>query len=252
MLTDMMLRIGLLAQAADTVERHQGWLTGLFLKLAYIGAEWVLWVLLALSFLSIGIIIDRLLYFRREGRESEALNAALLEHLRVGNYRAAWELVSNAQGVSAAVVAAGLQAMRRGADACSEAMQSVKARLKGELDARLGILGTLGANAPFIGLMGTVLGIIKAARDLTESSNRDFTAVMGGAFEALVATAVGLLVAIPAVIAYNYFQRRVRGSLAHIDSLAHLVLASVHALERQPQGPQGPQGQAMPKAERVG
>src|ERR1043165_5394545 len=124
MLTDMMLRIALLAQG-ETIEQHQGWLTGLFLKLAYIGAEWVLWVLLALSFLSIGIIIDRWLYFRREARDSETLNAALLEHLRVGNYRAAWELVANAQGVIAAVVAAGLQAMRRGADACSEAMQSV-------------------------------------------------------------------------------------------------------------------------------
>ncbi len=209
-------------------------LTSLFLKVAFIGAEWVLWVLLALSFISIAIIIERALYFRREDQDSESLNAALMEHLRVGNYRAAWELVSNAEGVSSAVVAAGLQAMRRGADACSEAMQSVKARLKGELDRRLGILGTIGSNAPFIGLMGTVLGVIKAAHDLApEGSSPDPNAIMAGVFQALIATAVGLFVAIPAVVAYNYFQRRVRASVSHIDSLSHLVLASVHAVERQ-------------------
>ncbi len=214
-------------------------LTSLFLKVAFIGAEWVLWILLALSFISIGIIIERIIYFRREGKDNESLNTALMEHLRVGNYRAAWELVSNAEGVSSAVVAAGLQAMRRGADACSEAMQSVKARLKGELDARLGILGTIGSNAPFIGLMGTVLGVIKAAHDLSgQQNNPDPNAIMGGVFEALIATAAGLFVAIPAVVAYNYFQRRVRTSVAHIDSLAHLVLASVHAVERQPQSAQ--------------
>jgi biopolymer transport protein ExbB len=209
-------------------------LTNLFLKVAFIGAEWVLWVLLALSFISIAIIIERALYFRREDQDSETLNAALMEHLRVGNYRAAWELVSNAEGVSSAVVAAGLQAMRRGADACSEAMQSVRARLKGELDRRLGVLGTIGANAPFIGLMGTVLGVIKAAHDLApEGSSPDPNAIMAGVFQALIATAVGLFVAIPAVVAYNYFQRRVRSSVSHIDSLSHLVLASVHAVERQ-------------------
>lgn len=220
-------------------------LTNLFLKVAFIGAEWVLWILLALSFISIAIIIERALYFRREDKDTETLNVALMEHLRVGNYRAAWELVSNAEGVSSAIVAAGLQAMRRGADACSEAMQSVKARLKGELDRRLGILGTIGSNAPFIGLLGTVLGIIKAAHDLAgQDSSPDPNAVMGGVFEALIATAVGLFVAIPAVVAYNYFQRRVRSSLAHIDSLAHLVLASVHAVERQ--GPGAVAGAAAP------
>jgi biopolymer transport protein ExbB len=95
------------------------------------------------------------------------------------------------------------------------------------LDANLSILATIGSNAPFIGLMGTVLGIIRAAHDLTaDTANSSPNAVMSGVFEALVATAVGLFVAIPAVVAYNIFQRSVRKRIAQTDSLAHLILAT--------------------------
>jgi biopolymer transport protein ExbB len=95
------------------------------------------------------------------------------------------------------------------------------------LDANLSILATIGANAPFIGLMGTVLGIIRAAHDLTqEATNSSPNTVMAGVFEALVATAVGLFVAIPAVVAFNLFQRTVRKRIAQTDSLAHLILST--------------------------
>ena len=109
------------------------------------------------------------------------------------------------------MVAAGLIALRNGAQAAAEAMLSVKARMRPALDANLSILATIGSNAPFIGLMGTVLGIINAAHELTaEGGQYSPNAVMSGVFEALVATAVGLFVAIPAVVAYNLFQRTVR------------------------------------------
>jgi biopolymer transport protein ExbB len=92
-------------------------------------------------------------------------------------------------------------------------------------------LGTIGANAPFIGLLGTVLGIVKAAHDMAVNSGTadaaNPNAVMSGVFEALVATAVGLCVAIPAVVAFNLLQRRVRTTNAQVDSLAHLVLSSL-------------------------
>ena len=94
-------------------------------------------------------------------------------------------------------------------------MAAVKARLRLELERHLGILGTLGNNAPFIGLFGTVLGIIKAFADLAQQpGRRGAAAVMAGISEALVATAVGLLVAIPAVVAFNIFQGRVRRTMA--------------------------------------
>ena len=108
---------------------------------------------------------------------------------------------------------------------------------KGLLDARLAVLGTIGANAPFIGLMGTVLGVIKAAADMKTQAGTDPGALMAGVFRALIATAVGLFVAIPAVVSYNYFLRQVRVAMAQVDSLAHLVLANVHAAEHRSNTP---------------
>src|SRR4029079_12034926 len=96
----------------------------------------------------------------------------------------------------------------------------------------LGVLGTLGNNAPFIGLFGTVLGIIKAFADLSRNSAGGAVAVMAGISEALVATAVGLMVAIPAVIAFNYFQAKVRKTISGVDSTAHLVPAEIPADDR--------------------
>jgi biopolymer transport protein ExbB len=107
-------------------------------------------------------------------------------------------------------------------------MASAKSRERLAMERRLGILGTLGNNAPFIGLFGTVLGIIKAFADLAQNQGAGGAAVvMRGISEALVATAVGLLVAIPAVIAYNIFQGRVRRTMQRIDTMAHLILSAV-------------------------
>jgi biopolymer transport protein ExbB len=178
---------------------------------------------------SIALIVDRALYFYRHKIDGEMLSEQLEAHLRNGEVRAAWDLVKNSDCIECEVVAAGLGALRRGATACSEAMLSAKARMRPVVDARLSILATIGSNAPFIGLLGTVLGIVKAAHDMTGggTGQGDPNAVMAGVFEALVATAVGLFVAIPAVIAYNLFQRSVRKTIAQTDSLAHLVLSNV-------------------------
>ena len=121
----------------------------------------------------------------------------------------------------------------RGADAVSEAMASAKSRLRLDLERNLGVLGTLGNNAPFIGLFGTVLGIIKAFADLARNQGGGAAAVMAGISEALVATAVGLLVAIPAVVAFNYFQGRVRRALGRVDAMAHLILSATAGDERR-------------------
>jgi biopolymer transport protein ExbB/TolQ len=215
-------------------------LTSLFLRLTYVGAEWVLWVLLLLSIISIALMVERWMYFYRTRLDTDDLAAKLDEQLRARNLQGAWQLVKDTHtyAIESAVVAAGLIALRNGASAASEAMQSVKARMRPQLDANLSILATIGSNAPFVGLLGTVLGIVNAAHELTgDGGQNNPNAVMSGVFEALVATAVGLFVAIPAVVAYNLFQRRVRKRMAEVDSLAHLVLATAKA-ESRPGTPQ--------------
>src|SRR6476620_5026425 len=207
-------------------------LTQLFLKLTYVGAERVMWILLLLSIISIALMVERCLYFMRTKIDGDEFAARLDEQLRARNLQGAWQLVKDTHtfAIESAVVAAGLIALRNGAQAAAEAMLSVKARMRPSLDANLSILATIGSNSPFIGLMGTVLGIIKAAHELTnEAANSSPNAVMSGVFEALVATAVGLFVAIPAVVAYNWFQRVVRKRIAQTDSLAHLILSTARA-----------------------
>ena len=103
------------------------------------------------------------------------------------------------------------------------------ARIDGRyrLERRLWVLGTLGNNAPFVGLFGTVLGVIRAFADLAGNAGAGPEVVMAGLSEALVATAVGLLVAIPAVMAYNYFLKRAGEYLAETDALSRLLMAAL-------------------------
>jgi biopolymer transport protein ExbB/TolQ len=177
-------------------------------------------------------MVERWLYYMRTRVDSEQLAVDLDAQLRARNLQGAWQLVKDTHTycIETAVVAAGLIALRNGAASAAEAMQSVKSRMRPALDANLSILATIGSNAPFVGLLGTVLGIINAAHELTgDGGQNNPNAVMSGVFEALVATAVGLFVAIPAVVAYNLYQRRVRKRLAEVDSLAHLILSMARA-----------------------
>ncbi len=200
-------------------------LTGKLLGLTLLGAEWVVYLLLALSVASVAVMIERALAFRRAagraaGRQLADEVGALLAG---GKPEEARKRLSSDVHVAAAVGRAGLDGKK--ADAAAEAMNGARARALASLEHNLAILGTLGSNAPFIGLFGTVLGIIKAFHDLALNQSGGAQTVMRGISEALVATAVGLVVAIPAVMAFNYFQRRARAALTNADELAHAVLA---------------------------
>ncbi|HEY7375761.1 MAG TPA: MotA/TolQ/ExbB proton channel family protein [Polyangia bacterium] len=190
-----------------------------------LGSEWVLWVLLCLSVVSISVMVERAIFLRARG-DGDALARELRSLLKGGDVEGARQALAGRTAPAAMVAAAGLDHFDRGAEAVGEAMAGAKARLRIDMERNLGVLGTLGNNAPFIGLFGTVLGIIKAFADLSHNSGGGAGAVMAGISEALVATAVGLMVAIPAVIGFNFFQGKVRKSLARIDAVAHLVLAN--------------------------
>ena len=100
------------------------------------------------------------------------------------------------------------------------------------LEKNLGFLATLGSNAPFIGLLGTVLGIIHAFASLSTSQG-DPSVVMRGISEALVATAVGLFVAIPAVVAFNYFQKQVKFILINAESVKQICVAYARSMTKK-------------------
>jgi len=202
-------------------------LTERILGFTLLGSEWVLWVLVGLSLLSVTIMVERGIFLAAGRRNFDDLAKELLAFLRDGDAAGARRAVTGQRAPESQVAAAGLEQYGRGSEAMSEAMASVKARLRMDMERNLGVLGTLGNNAPFIGLFGTVLGIIKAFADLSRNQTGGAAAVMSGISEALVATAVGLMVAIPAVIAYNFFQGKIRGALGRVDAMAHLILSAV-------------------------
>jgi biopolymer transport protein ExbB len=201
-------------------------LTQKFLAFTLLGAGWVLWLLVGLSVVSVAIMLERALYLSARKLPDDLLGE-LKKLLFAGNVDGARKLLSGRGGIEAQVALEGLDQLPRGPGAVAEAMTGARTRERLHLERNLAILGTLGNNAPFIGLFGTVLGIIKAFHDLSQNQGGGAAVVMAGISEALVATAVGLIVAIPAVMAFNYFQRRVRARLARADELAHAILATV-------------------------
>jgi biopolymer transport protein ExbB len=194
-----------------------------------VGATPIMYLMIALSVVSVAIMIERAWFFTVVRENIEKLASALAELLNVHDVNGAKSLVSSSKSAEAAIVAAGLRQLGRGADAAQEAMASATALQRMRLERRLAFLGTLGNNAPFIGLLGTVIGIVQAFEKLQSAGAGGGagpgTDVMGAIAEALVATAIGLVVAIPAVAAFNFFQRKIRSTLANSEALTHILLA---------------------------
>ena len=208
----------------------------LFLGLSLAGAEWVLYFLIGLSVLSIGLMSERIWYYRATHQNLKEFRAAIRAAAKAGEWEKAEKLAnarSQAQPESGDFetgIALALLAHTRGASAevLTEVAQDAVALTKINWERNLALLGTIGSNAPFIGLFGTVLGIIKAFHDLSnQGAGVAAQTVTAGISEALVATAVGLLVAIPAVVAFNLFQRRVRSGLAEAESLKCFLIGKL-------------------------
>jgi biopolymer transport protein ExbB len=201
-------------------------ITERLLSFTLLGSEWVLWLLIGLSVFSVTVMVERGISLRAAAPDFEALSRKVLALLGKGDFAAAKEALGPPRSPEIRVALVGLTELPRGRDAASEAMASAKSRERLTLERNLGVLGTLGNNAPFIGLFGTVLGIIRAFADLAKNQTGGAGPVMTGISEALVATAVGLMVAIPAVIAFNVFQGRVRRMMGRVDAMAHLILSA--------------------------
>ncbi len=203
------------------------------------GAGWVLWLLMVLSIISVAIMLERGWFYWSLRDDIARLASDLRERLRDNDLEAAKKRMEASPSAEAAVVVAGLLEADRGAKSAEEAMQGAAALQRMKLERRLAYLGTLGNNAPFIGLFGTVIGVVQAFEALGQkevaaamsSSAMAPQEVMAGIAEALVATAVGLLVAIPAVAMFNVFQRRARAILANTEALSRVLLAHLVAVD---------------------
>lgn len=214
---------------AQMTNEHQGWLTTQLLETLTSSAEWVLWLLCILSVFSIALMLERALYFLSHRLPN---SEELAVRLSRGELDAVKQAVSGKKGMEAAVVREALASANQGADTVEQVIASTVARERPQYERFLSFLGTLGNNAPFVGLFGTVLGIIKAFNDLGQADARGAAiqqTVMAGISEALVATAVGLGVAIPAVVAFNAYNRWLKTLTARTNSLGHAFVGHLRS-----------------------
>ncbi|HVH47877.1 MAG TPA: MotA/TolQ/ExbB proton channel family protein [Labilithrix sp.] len=195
--------------------------------LAGFGASWVMWLLVGLSVIVVAIAIERAIVLVRSNDDIAALRRNLASALGRGDLVAARGLVVASRSLEAQVLAAGLAALPRGAASVEERLASEAQLTKLGMERRLALLGTIGSNAPFVGLLGTVIGIIRAFHALDASGGQVSTALMSEIGEALTATAVGLLVALPAVALFNFFQRQIAGRVSRAEALGREMLSFV-------------------------
>lgn len=197
------------------------------LAISQYGSRWVLWLLIALSIAALAVVIERAVLFISSRDDTARLRAELRRLLRDNDLELARRRLEESPSFEARVAAAGLEA--DGVAAAEERMQGESELCKLSMEKNLALLGTLGNNAPFIGLLGTVIGIVRSFRALQSSSGQVSAGLMAEIGEALVATAIGLLVALPAVAAFNLFQRVIRARMGRAMALSHEILAFMKA-----------------------
>jgi biopolymer transport protein ExbB len=191
--------------------------------LALAGDVWVLWTLIAASVLSFGVIMERWWVFRKNRLDFPRFLDDWARRVEKKDVAGARQVSQQAMGLEARVAVAGLEHFSKGPASVEEAMTSRLVLERAALEKHLIILGSLGNNAPFVGLFGTVLGIITAFNDLAISGQSGVSAVMAGISSALVATALGIFVAVPAVLANNAFHTRLKRLTTNAQSLIHMA-----------------------------
>jgi biopolymer transport protein ExbB/TolQ len=174
-------------------------------------------IMLFLSVLSVTFALERLWYFRSVHSTAEEILAAVRKFIEGGKTDQAAAWCQKHPSAVAQVVGYGLANATRSRQDLEELMTTKLKEERMKLERFLPVLGTLGNISPFIGLFGTVVGIIKAFRDLAASGTGGPTVVAQGIAEALVSTAAGLLVAIPAAILYNYFMGRLKRQTVEME-----------------------------------
>jgi biopolymer transport protein ExbB len=205
-------------------------LTQRILQLNLLGAEWVNWLLLAVSFVGNAIFLDRVLLYWRTRERFPELRAGLEERLREGDVRGALGLVGSDSMVRE-VLRAGLSAVDRGERrpmAVQEAMLAALAAQRVRYESRLAALSTIGNVAPLVGLLGTIIGIVGAFEGLARSGAAQAAGnaiVMRSIAEALATTAVGILVAVPSVVAFNWFKSAIAARQEEAESGIRTLLA---------------------------
>ncbi len=189
-------------------------------EFAMLGATWIMWVLIGLSIGGVAVALERALHLAATSENLRKLKAEVLALLRGGDIAGARARLARSRSHEASIIAAGLQDPSDGVASAEERMSGAAQTAKLGMEKRLAFLGTLGSNAPFIGLLGTVIGIIRAFHELNDSAGKVTAGLMAEVGEALVATAIAF---------FNTFQRIIKARLGRAEAFGKEVLALMKA-----------------------
>jgi biopolymer transport protein ExbB len=180
----------------------------------------VMVVIMICSVVTLGFALERLMYFWKRRGDLEAFYKTTSDRIRSGRVQdALHECASNPHPVGA-VTAEVLKSAERRSDGVEERMQIALSEQRLQLERNLGVLGTMGNTAPLIGLLGTVWGIMRAFHDMASTGSAGPSVVAAGVAEALFTTGAALAVAVPAVMLYNHFVRRIAVMLTQAENVA--------------------------------
>ena len=190
---------------------------------AHLADQVVLYLLLGLCLMSLYMIIDRYFSLKKMVSQSKRFKNEVAPLIQSANFNGL-DRIANSESLPGETLKMALNHCRTSRNPnLSSLVESVKNLNKPTLEKYLGFLATVGSNAPYIGLFGTVLGIMKSFNDMAQTTAGGQGSVMAGISSALIATAAGLFAAIPAVLAYNYFQKQVKYINETLDLVQHVV-----------------------------
>jgi biopolymer transport protein ExbB len=192
-------------------------------SIAHYVDQGVLYLLLMLCFFTLFMIAERYWYLKKKVKTSQKIQKEIHEQLKVQNYKVL-EKISQEPSLEGQAIKLSLEHFKTfHSSGVEEIFKTLTQMEKPKLERYLGFLATVGSNGPYIGLFGTVLGIMKSFHEMGGQADGASGNIMAGISSALVATAAGLMVAIPAVLAYNFFSRQVKGILSNLDTCKEVL-----------------------------
>ncbi|MBY0385582.1 MotA/TolQ/ExbB proton channel family protein [bacterium] len=194
--------------------------------IAHFADQGVLYLLIALTFASLALIVERYMKLNKLAKQSAEQRQKLEEAMSAVKIANLEDVKLDPTSLEGRVMTYGFEHLKQnGLKGLAETFDTFIKFQQPKLEKSLAFLATVGSNAPYIGLFGTVLGIMKSFHDLANSTNAGQQTVMSGISAALIATAAGLLVAIPNIVAFNYFQKQVKAIIGSVESCKDIMIA---------------------------
>lgn len=187
-----------------------------------------MWALLVCSVVALAIVIERLVFFAQQHGDTKGLLRAIGQRIQADDMEGAKNVCNTNKGMLPRILEFGLERGEKNRADITDALSIALMEHLNSLERNLGVIGTIAVIAPFVGLFGTVLGIIRAFQDIALKGNSTPAVVAAGVSEALITTAAGLFVAVIAVIFFNYFKTRIKAYNQEMIVAANQLAEMLH------------------------